>query len=169
MADPIITLGIDPGSRVLGFGLVSKSGNRLKGLEHGILKFNTDTEANERLVEIYQKVRKLVDTHRPHHVAIEKIFFAKNVISALKLGQARGVALLAVLEAGIPVFEYSPNEVKSSTVGHGHADKQQVAKMISLLLGIHDFETADASDALAIAVCHLQSFSIRARIMQAGR
>ncbi len=149
-------LGIDPGSRNLGYGLISKEGNRLIAHCHGTLKFNTKVESNERLLEIYTRIKELIQQLKPDHVAIEKVFFAKNVISALKLGSARGVVILAVTEAGIPLFEYSPNEVKSATSGFGHADKEQIAKMVTILLGVKEFDTMDASDALAIAICHLQ-------------
>jgi crossover junction endodeoxyribonuclease RuvC len=158
------TLGIDPGSRLLGFGVVSKSGNKLSAHAYGTLKFNTKVDANERLVEIYRGVKELVAVHKPAHVAIEKVFFAKNAVSALKLGQARGAAILAVTEAGIPLFEYSPNAVKQATVGFGHADKEQVAAMITRLLGVKDFESTDSSDALAIAICHLHTYIYNARI-----
>jgi crossover junction endodeoxyribonuclease RuvC len=160
-------LGIDPGSRLLGFGVVSKSGTKLIAHAHGTLRFNIKVEANERLVEIYQGVKELMQTHKPDHVAIEKVFMAKNAVSALKLGQARGAAILAVTELGIPLFEYSPNAVKQSVVGHGHADKEQVAAMITRLVGIKDFATTDSSDALAIAICHLHTYAYKTRLEQA--
>lgn len=165
----MLTLGIDPGSRLLGFGLVSKTGNKLKHHAHGTLRFNTKVEANERLVEIYQGVRALMQEYKPEHVAIEKVFFAKNVVSALKLGQARGVAILAVAEAGIPLFEYSPNTIKQATAGFGHADKTQISRMMTLLLGVKEFETVDASDALAIAVCHLHTFGFKNRLTELAK
>lgn len=164
-------LGIDPGSRLLGYGLVSKSGSRLTAHGYGTLKFNTKVEANERLLEIYRGVRQLLAKYQPDHVAIEKVFFAKNVVSALKLGQARGVAMLAVVEAGLPLFEYNPNEIKRATVGFGHADKDQVARMVARLLGFakdaQAFDTTDASDALAIAICHLNTYSYTSHIQKA--
>ena len=161
-------LGIDPGSRLLGFGIVSKSGTSLRSHGHGTLRFNTKVEANERLLEIYQGVRALIQEYKPTHVAIEKVFFAKNVVSALKLGQARGVAILAITEAGLPVFEYSPNAVKQAIVGFGHADNDQVARMITKLLVVKEFESADSSDALAIAICHLHTYSYTNRIQKAA-
>lgn len=150
----------------MGFGVASKAGNKLIHHAHGTLKFNTKVEANERLVEIYHGVKGLIEKHKPDHVAIEKVFFAKNVVSALKLGQARGVAILAIAEAGLPIFEYSPNAIKQSTVGFGHADKEQVARMVTLLLGVKDFDTVDASDALAIAICHLHTHGYKNRIAE---
>jgi crossover junction endodeoxyribonuclease RuvC len=163
------TLGIDPGSRLLGFGVASRVGNKLVHHAHGTLRFNTKIDVNERLVEIYHGVKALIQEHRPEHVAIEKVFFAKNVVSALKLGQARGAAILAITEAKIPLFEYSPNSIKQATVGFGHADKEQVAKMMTLMLGIKTFETVDASDALAIAVCHLNTHGFKNRIAQLAK
>lgn len=152
-------LGIDPGSRLLGFGIVSRTGSRLKPEAYGTLKFDTQKEANERLLEVYLGVKNVLTEHRPTHVAIEKVFFAKNALSALKLGQARGVAILAVIEANIPLFEYSPNLVKQSVVGFGHADKDQVARMVARFLHIQDFASTDTSDALAIAICHLHTYN----------
>lgn len=157
------TLGIDPGSRNLGYGLVSKNGNKLNSLNHGTLKFNTDTDSNDRLLEIYNRVKALLIELQPTEVAIEKMFFAKNALSAMKLGMARGVVILAVKEFGIPLYEYSPNEIKSAVAGFGHADKDQVAKMVTLLLGVRDFTTKDASDALAIAIAHLQTNALLSR------
>lgn len=148
----------------MGFGVASKNGNKLVHHAHGTLKFNTKVEANERLVEIYRGVKDLLVEYKPEHVAIEKVFFAKNVVSALKLGQARGVAVLAIAEAGIPLFEYSPNSIKQATVGFGHADKEQVARMVTLMLGVKDFDTIDASDALAIAICHLHTHGYKSRL-----
>lgn len=161
------TLGIDPGSRLLGFGLVSKSGNQFIPHCCGTLRFNTKVDVNVRLLEIYRGVKELIAEHGPDHVAIEKVFFAKNVVSALKLGQARGAAILAIVEAGLPLYEYSPNAIKQATVGFGHADKEQVAKMVTRILGVKDFETPDASDALAIAICHLATHRNNVRMEKA--
>lgn len=160
-------LGIDPGSRLMGYGVVSKAGTKLTAHAHGTLRFNTKVEANERLVEIYHRVRELVTLHKPDHVAIEKVFFAKNAVSSFKLGQARGVAILAVTEQGIPLFEYSPNAVKQAIVGFGHADKEQVATMVGRLVGVKDFESSDSSDALAIAICHVHTYTYTSRIQKA--
>lgn len=162
-------LGIDPGSVRLGFGLVSKNGSKLTAHAHGTLRFNTKVEANERLLEIYRGVQNLMREYKPDQVAIEKVFMAKNAVSALKLGQARGAAIIAVTEVGVPLFEYSPNAVKQSVVGFGHADKDQVARMISRLVGVSEsaFASADSSDALAIAICHLHTYSYTSRIQKA--
>lgn len=146
---------------------MTKNGNALTTQGYGTLKFNTEVEANERLLEIYQGVRELVQKFKPDHVAIEKVFFAKNVVSALKLGQARGVAILAVTEAGVPVHEYSPNAVKQAVVGFGHADKEQVARMITRMLGVKEFKSFDSSDALAIAICHLHTYSYTNKVRKA--
>ncbi len=158
-------LGIDPGSRLVGYGIITKQGSEFITHTHGTLKLDTKQNLLDRLPEIYSFIKNLITEHKPDHVSIEKIFFAQDVQAALKLGHARGVALLAVKEIRLPVFEYSPNEVKLATVGHGHADKEQVAKMLGLLLGVKNFETQDASDALAIALCHLQSYSLKAKLL----
>lgn len=154
-------LGIDPGSRFLGYGVVVKKGNQLAPLEYGTLKVDLKLTSHERLLSIYRGVSQVLDLYKPEHVAIEKVFFAKDAVAALKLGQARGVTLLAIAERNIPLFEYSPNEVKRAVSGHGHADKEQIAKMVTLLLGVRDFDTTDTSDALAIAICHLNSYTYR--------
>lgn len=161
---PLKVLGIDPGSRFLGFGVVTKLGNKLTHVESGVVKVNLAHETHRRLISIYEGVRQLLAEHQPHHVAVEKMFFAKDAVAAMKLGQARGVTLLAVGQAAMPLFEYSPNEVKMAVAGHGHADKDQIARMVSLILGVREFERADVSDALAIAICHLNTYSYRVRM-----
>jgi crossover junction endodeoxyribonuclease RuvC len=158
------TLGIDPGSRFLGFGVIEKNGTSLRVESYGTLRFDPKKSINERLPDIYEALVRLLEIHRPDHVAIEKVFFAKDVTAALKLGMARGCVILSVMQKGIPLFEYSPNEIKQATVGFGHADKDQVARMVSLLLGVRNFDRSDSSDALAIAICHLQSYTYRQRV-----
>jgi len=152
-------LGVDPGSRLTGYGVIDVAGNQLVHIAHGTLKLsNTGGKATipleNRLLSIYQGLSEVILEFRPHVLSIEKVFFAKNAVSALKLGQARGAAILTAMIHSLGVVEYSPTEVKQSVVGQGHADKEQVARMVSLLTGKTDFETSDASDGLALAMCH---------------
>ncbi len=152
-------LGIDPGSRLTGYGCVDWVGNQLKLVTHGTLRLsNTGGKAviplEQRLLLIHQGLSRIVDEFKPDVMAVERVFFAKNAVSALKLGQARGAVILSGAIHGLGIFEYSPSEVKAAIVGHGGADKEQVAKMLEILLGPQNFATSDASDGLAIAVCH---------------
>ncbi len=163
----LTVLGIDPGSRVLGFGVITKVDSKIICIKHGSLQFDIEKDSNARLVEVYESVKTIIEKYQPDHLAIEKIFFAKNALSALKLGQARGVVLLLAGLFKLPIHEYSPNEVKLNVVGRGHADKEQVSRMVTLLTGVTDFATFDSSDALAIAICHLHAYIYKSRIEKA--
>jgi crossover junction endodeoxyribonuclease RuvC len=152
-------LGVDPGSRLTGYGIVDLRGKELSHVSHGTLKIMSTTGKStipleDRLLEIYRGLTTVIETYRPDILSIEKVFFAKNAVSALKLGQARGAAILTAKIHGLLVVEYAPTEVKSAITGHGRADKDQVARMLDLMLGKQNFETSDASDGLALAVCH---------------
>jgi len=152
-------LGVDPGSRLTGYGIVDVIGSEIKHVTHGTLKIASTTgkatiPLEDRLLEIYKGLSQVIETHRPDTLSIEKVFFAKNAVSALKLGQARGAAILTAKILGLNVVEYAPTEVKSAIVGHGRADKDQVARMLEMMLGKQEFKTSDASDGLALAVCH---------------
>lgn len=152
-------LGVDPGSRLTGFGCIDLLGNQIRPVTYGTLRLsNTGGRAEipleERLFKIFDGLSKIITEHKPDVVVVEKVFFAKNAVSALKLGQARGVVLLSARFHEVAVVEYSPSEVKSAVVGHGHADKDQVARFVQLLTGVKDFATSDASDGLALAICH---------------
>jgi crossover junction endodeoxyribonuclease RuvC len=148
--------GIDPGSERTGYGCIESDGRRHRLVVSGAITAPPRASFPERLLAIHDGLRALLDEHRPDCVAIEDVFHARNVRSALKLGHARGVALLAATAAGVPVIAYTPAEVKRAVVGYGRAEKHQVQRMICLLLGLKSVPTPlDASDALAIAVCHL--------------
>jgi crossover junction endodeoxyribonuclease RuvC len=152
-------LGVDPGSRLTGFGCIDLVGNQLVHIAHGTLRLsNTGGKAviplEVRLHLIYEKLSEVIIQHKPKILAVEKVFFAKNAVSALKLGQARGAVILTGMIHGLEIVEYSPSEVKQAVVGHGAADKDQVARMVKLLTGASDFATSDASDGLALAICH---------------
>ena len=152
-------LGIDPGSRLTGFGCIDLIGNQLHHVAHGTIRLsNTSGKSviplEQRLLSIYQELSKVIQQYKPQVMAVEKVFFAKNAVSALKLGQARGAVILTGMIHGLKISEYSPSEVKQVVVGQGDADKDQVAKMVGLLTGRKDFATSDASDGLALAICH---------------
>ena len=150
-----IILGIDPGTIIMGFGLISISGKTMQLVEMGVLKLSSSDDAYERLQKIHSKVLEIIITHKPNCFAIEAPFFGKNVQSMLKLGRAQGVAIAAAMQAGLAVSEYSPKKIKQSITGNGNANKEQVLKMLQQLLNFADAPTQyDASDALAVAVCH---------------
>jgi crossover junction endodeoxyribonuclease RuvC len=150
-------LGVDPGSRVTGYGIVEMEGNRLIHVAHGTIAPPAGEALPARLAAIYRGLSEVLQTHRPVEVGVEDIFHARNPQSALKLGQARGVALLAAEMASLPVIEYTPMQVKSAVVGYGRADKVQVQEMVRRLLALPETPGPDAADALAVAICHLQS------------
>lgn len=152
-------LGVDPGSRFTGYGCIESSGTQLRHITHGTLKVShsigkTTSPIEERLLSIHQGLSKIILEFRPDIMAVEKVFFAKNALSALILGQARGAVLLTGKMHALSIYEYSPTEVKQAVVGHGRAEKEQVAKMVQLIVGQHQFVTYDASDGLALAICH---------------
>src|ERR1700722_13284064 len=150
-----IILGIDPGTVVMGFGLINCAGDKLTLIEMGVLRLPTSKDSYTRLQLIHQKVRDLIGRFTPEDFAIEAPFFGKNVQSMLKLGRAQGVCIATAMQAGIPVTEYSPKKVKQSITGNGNAEKQQVWKMLQRILTLDEEIVAyDASDALAVAVCH---------------
>lgn len=150
-------LGIDPGSRITGYGIIQKEGNRLLHIDNGAIFTDSKGDFALRLQAIYQGLTDVIEQYRPDAVAVENIFFANNVQSALKLGQARGAAIVAGVNAGLPVFEYTALQVKQAVVGHGRAAKEQVQQMVKALLNLPEIAQADASDALAVAVCHANS------------
>jgi crossover junction endodeoxyribonuclease RuvC len=148
-------LGIDPGSHSTGYGLLEESGGRLREIESGAIRPGRDKQFLHRLSDIHEALSGLVIRFKPDAVAVENPFLARNVRSAMQLGEARAAALLPAVRAGIPVFEYAPRHVKAAVVGHGGAEKAQVARMVALLLGLSDLPTPlDATDALAVAICH---------------
>jgi crossover junction endodeoxyribonuclease RuvC len=161
-------LGIDPGSVVTGWGIVHAAGHSLNHVACGtIATVGTQTQG-ARLSRIYRGIQQIITRYQPDGVSLEKVFFARNPQSALKLGQARGVALLAAAEKELDVYEYSSNEIKSAVVGYGHASKAQVQSMVASLLHVSGKIAADAADALAAAICHLHGESFRSRILEAA-
>ncbi len=160
-------LGIDPGSRITGYGLVEKQGNRLIHLDNGAIQTRARDDFPGRLQIIYRELCALIEQFRPDAVAVEQIFVAKNALSALKLGHARGAALLAGVNADLPVHEYTAMQVKSAVVGYGKARKEQVQQMVKTLLNLPEIAQEDASDALAVAICHLHSNPLKERLTAA--
>ena len=153
MSDTIRILGIDPGSRLTGFGVLDINGDQARYVASGTVR-STDGEFPERLKQIFESLTAIVDEHRPQVVAIESVFMHKNAGSALKLGQARSAALCATFSRDVEVFEYAPREIKQAVVGTGSATKEQVQHMVVALLKLQGMLAADAADALAAALCH---------------
>ncbi|UCB53662.1 MAG: crossover junction endodeoxyribonuclease RuvC [Candidatus Zixiibacteriota bacterium] len=153
----MVILGVDPGSNVTGYGIINSNGEENTLIESGVIEPDSHTALPERLREIFEGLVKVIEDHRPRQFAIEQAFYSKNAKSALIMGQARGVAILAASKSGIPIGEYSPKEVKCAIVGTGNASKSQVQFMVKKLLRLKEPpEPLDASDALAVALCHAQ-------------
>lgn len=154
----MVILGIDPGSVVTGYGMIRASGSRIEALDYGCIQGKSTDIPSLRYARIFEGLRELFARVRPDVAAIESIFFCKNVRSAIKLGEARGVAILSVGQLGIPIFEYEPRRIKQAVVGYGAADKKQVQSMVMKLLSIKETpKKEDVTDALAVAICHLHS------------
>lgn len=150
-------LGIDPGLRFTGWGVIEQSGSTLRHIADGTISSTASLSLAERLVEIEAGLSAVLAAHEPAHVAVEQAFVARDAAAALKLGQARGIALLVPSRAGLPVAEYAPNHIKKAVVGAGHADKAQIRLMVGMLLPGAQMKTEHAADALAIAICHAHS------------
>lgn len=148
-------LGIDPGTAITGFGIIEKMGNSFKAIEYGCIRTPANMELSERLVIIHREVAELIRQFAPQEVAIEELFFNNNARTALSVGHARGVIMLAAAEARLPIGEYTPLQVKQAVVGYGRAEKKQVQIMIKTLLNLSAIpKPDDVADALAIAICH---------------
>lgn len=159
-----ITLGIDPGTARLGYGLI-RGGTQPTLIDAGVIETWPDQDMPERLVTLHQSVRDLIEEFQPDMLAVEKLFFARNVTTAIAVGQARGVVLLAAAQSSIPVSEYSPSEIKHAIAGYGKADKPQMQEMVRIILNLtHVPQPDDAADALAVALCDAQtaSYAVRA-------
>ncbi len=154
----MLILGLDPGTAITGYGLVRDVEGRLIAVDYGVITTPSGAELDKRLLQIYQELSALISRHKPDAMAVEKLFFSRNVRTAMAVGQARGVVLLTAALAGVPVYEYTPLEVKQAIVGYGGAEKQQVQQMVKLLLNLAEVpQPDDAADAIAVAVCHLHS------------
>lgn len=160
----IRVLGIDPGTKITGFGLIDIITSSLTHVANGSIRTDPKTSFPLKLQQIYLGVSEIIQNYRPDAVAIEDIFYAKNARSALKLGHSRGVAVLAAVNSGLSLFSYSPLEVKKAVVGFGKAQKEQVQSMVQILLRLPSLADIDASDALAVAICHIHTHTIRLKI-----
>lgn len=159
-------LGIDPGSRATGYGLIRLEGNRLHHIDNGVIRPHEKAGLAHRLLHIHQQLQIVISQYAPDCSAVEQIFMAKNAQSALKLGHARGVAILAAASAELEVAEYTPLQVKSAVVGYGRASKSQVQQMVKALLKLPEIAQEDASDALAVAICHAHTGSLSAQLSE---
>ena len=151
----VIVIGIDPGIANTGFGVVRTSGERMVALDGGVIEFPSDLSTEQRLIRLHDSLCELIRWHEPKSMALEEIFFGKNVTSAVSVGEARGVTLLAAARHALPCFDYTPQAVKKAVCGSGSADKGQVQRMVASLLGLPEPPAPDhAADAFAVAICH---------------
>jgi len=159
MANARVVVGIDPGTAITGYGIIREQENGdLEWVSHGVVKTPSDWDEPRRLLVLYKKLNEIFTSYKPDCCAVEKLFFQKNVKTAIQVGQGRGAALIAAAEAELTVGEYTPLEIKQAVVGYGNADKQQVQKMVKVLLNLKEIpKPDDAADALAVAICHLHS------------
>ena len=155
----MLVLGVDPGIAITGYGLVRRTGHHLENLAFGTVRTPAGTPLPVRLLSLYRELRQLIVDYQPEAVAVEELFFCKNARTAMIVGQARGVILLAAADAGLAVAEYTPLQVKQAVVGYGRAEKRQVQEMVRILLALRELpKPDDAADALAIAICHAHSY-----------
>lgn len=153
-------LGIDPGSRITGYGVLESYQGKIRFISCGVIKTNADYPFAQRINEIFDGINQVIQQHNPSVAAVEDVFVSQNPRSALKLGQARGAAVVAAMQNGLAVRDYSPRLVKQSVVGYGHAEKEQIKHMMKILLNLPKEPSSDAADALAVAFCHANQFSI---------
>lgn len=166
----MLVLGIDPGTATTGYGLVREEPDgTLTAIDHGAILTSPKLTDAQRLVLLYKELNQIIKQHKPESSAVEKLFFQKNVKTALSVGQGRGVILLSLAQAELPISEYTPNEIKLAVSGYGGADKRQVQEMVKVLLNLESIpKPDDAADALAVAICHLHSRKIQNLIETEG-
>ncbi|MBF0096536.1 MAG: crossover junction endodeoxyribonuclease RuvC [Magnetococcales bacterium] len=148
-------IGIDPGTTTTGWGIVESEGNRLRHIADGCIRTQTGESLPNRLGKIFRELTRVMTAYQPHQAVVEEIFVSQNVQSALKLGHARGVAIAAANQHGLPIHEYTALQIKKSVVGYGRAEKQQMQEMVRILLGMAKPAAQDAADALGVAICHI--------------
>ncbi|MBI2027587.1 MAG: crossover junction endodeoxyribonuclease RuvC [Deltaproteobacteria bacterium] len=163
----MVILGIDPGSLKTGYGLIDVEGHVSQHMSHGVIHLKEFKQLADKLSCLYEKISHVILEFQPQHCAIEKVFYSKNAQSMLKLGEARSVSLLAAIHKGVAIYEYTPLEVKQAAVGIGNAPKEQVQRMIQVILKLSNPPFEDAADALAIAMCHAQTYKFKERIDRA--
>ncbi|HLR21916.1 MAG TPA: crossover junction endodeoxyribonuclease RuvC [Tissierellaceae bacterium] len=155
-------LGIDPGIAIVGYSIIECKGNNYKALEYGCITTDSKMESPDRLKIVYDEILNIIDDHKPDDLAIEELFFNKNVKTAIMVGQARGVEILAAKNKGLEIFEYTPLQIKQAVVGYGRAEKQQVQEMVKMLLNLKELpKPDDVADALAVAICHGSSLKFK--------
>jgi crossover junction endodeoxyribonuclease RuvC len=165
----VLVLGIDPGTAITGYGLVHEQDDGLILVQCGVVTTPSSQPLPERLQTIYRSLSDVIRRWQPEQAAVEELFFSRNVRTALSVGHARGVALLALVDAGLPIYEYKPLEIKQAVAGYGGADKQQIQEMVRMLLNLERVpQPDDAADAVAVAVCHIHSARMAALIADAG-
>lgn len=163
-------IGIDPGIAIVGFGIVDKAADRLKPVQYGSIETPAHMDPGLRLKMVYDAVVGLIEKYKPEHIAVEKLFFNRNVTTAFSVGQARGVIILAGVQHGLTVAEYTPMQVKQAIVGYGGAEKHQVQEMVRMFLNLRDIpKPDDVADALAVAVCHGHSSTMNSLIREGLR
>lgn len=163
----MIILGLDPGTAITGYGVIQARGSRIRGICYGVIRTPATDTMSRRLLHIHREVGEIMDHYRPDEVAVEQLFFGRNVTTALTVGQARGVLLLQAEKRGLPLGEYTPMQVKQALVGSGNADKAQIQYMVQNYLRLQEPPRPDdAADALAIAICHAHSIRTTGRIVQ---
>ena len=166
----MIVIGIDPGMANTGFGVVRTAGERIVALDGGVIDTGADQPVEKRLAKLHSAIGELIRWHEPKAMALEDLFFNRNVASALSVGQARGVAMLAAAEQGLPCFDYTPQAVKKAVCGSGSADKGQIQRMVASLLGLPEPPAPDhAADAFAVAICHAGTAGSRRAAAHIGR
>ncbi|HNS63785.1 MAG TPA: crossover junction endodeoxyribonuclease RuvC [Anaerolineaceae bacterium] len=157
----MLVLGIDPGTAITGYGLVKDTRDGLQVVDYGVILTPKDLPLHQRLFQLHTELTKIILLHHPDAGAVEKLFFQRNVTTAMSVGHARGVVFLAMAQACMPVAEYTPMQVKEAVAGYGGAEKRQIQEMVRVLLGLNDIpKPDDAADALAVAICHLHSYRL---------
>lgn len=163
----MIIAGIDPGTATTGYAIIEANGTQIKLIEYGCIKTSSTIPGHKRINKIYDEVCTLLDTYKPSVLAIERLFFNRNVTNAIHVGQASGVVMLAAAQRDIKVFSYTPLQVKIALTGYGRADKRQMQQMVKRFLGLSEIpKPDDAADAIAVAICHANSSRVEAKLNQ---
>ena len=158
----MIILGVDPGIAIVGYSVVECNGNNIKAIDYGCIRTKSDLMFPERIKIIYDRLIEIIKEHKPTDLAIEELFFNKNVKTAMMVGQARGVEILAAVNENLDIYEYTPLQIKQAVVGYGRADKNQVQEMVKILLNLDEKpKPDDVADALAVAICHSASIKFK--------